>query len=59
MKKNLINTDTRPVPPGPGAQQITVVGNKSMKGGSEFVTPMPKEYVVPMPSSPNSARSGK
>lgn len=42
-----INYDKRPVPSSPGAQQITTVGQDSMKGGSEFVSKLPTEYVIP------------
>lgn len=49
--KKQINYEKRPVPSGPGAQQITVVGQESMKGGSPMVSTMPKEYVVPGDSS--------
>lgn len=45
--KDKINYTTRPIPSGPGAQQITVEGHASKKGGSAFVSQMPKKHVVP------------
>lgn len=52
-----INFQTRPIPSGPGAQQITTIGNDSMKGGSAFVSKMPKDYVIPDGSGAQTPRS--
>ena len=49
-KESKINYEKRPVPSGPGPQQITVVGTESKKGSSAFVSSLPKDYVVPGPS---------
>ena len=46
-KETKINYESREVPSGPGAQQITNMGLKSQKGGSEMVSKMPTENVVP------------
>lgn len=45
-KQSKINFETRPIPSGPGAQQITVVGQECMKGGSEMVSKMPEKYMI-------------
>ena len=45
--KKEINYKTMPVPSGPGAQQITVDGLCSEKGGQKFVSAMPKNHVIP------------
>ena len=39
--------EKRPMPSGPGAEQITVEGCDSMKGGAPFVSEMPKKFVIP------------
>lgn len=46
-KAKEINYKKMPVPSGPGAQQITVEGLASKKGGSDFVSEMPKKHVIP------------
>lgn len=46
-KSSEINFERKPLPSGPGAQQITVEGCESKKGGQEFVSDMPKKFVVP------------
>ena len=46
-KSSKINYTTRPIPSSPGPQQITVEGQKSMKGSSEFVSKLPKEHLIP------------
>lgn len=45
-KESKINYEKRSIPSGPGAQQITVEGQKSMKGGSDFYSEMPKTGLV-------------
>lgn len=45
-----INYEKRPVPSSPGAQQITIEGQASKKGGSPLVSEMPKKFVIPGPS---------
>lgn len=46
-----INYTTSPIPSGPGAQQITVEGQKSLKGGSSFTSSMPAtDSCAPAPS---------
>lgn len=47
MAKEKINYTSRPIPSGPGSQQITVDGLESKKGGSAFVSKMPTKHVVP------------
>lgn len=42
-----INYETKPIPTSPGAQQITVEGTDSKKGGSSFVSELPKKFVIP------------
>ena len=49
-KESKINYEKRPLPTGPGPQQITVVGQESKKGSGQFVSTLPKDYVVPGPS---------
>ena len=47
-----INFEKRPIPSGPGAQQITVMDQvKSMKGGAPFVSKLPEKGLVKGPSS--------
>jgi hypothetical protein len=53
-KSKEINYRKQSVPSGPGKEQITVVGQESMKGGSPFTSEMPKKYVVPDGSSKKS-----
>lgn len=53
-----INYSKRPVPSSPSPQQITVVGQESMKGTAPFVSKLPKDYVVPGPKESNEKRKG-
>lgn len=46
-KDSQINYEKRPMPSSPGPQQITVNGQESKKGGSDFVSKMPKENLIP------------
>lgn len=46
-KPDEISYRKMPVPSGPGAAQITVVGQDSMKGGAPFTSKLPKDYVIP------------
>ena len=46
-KKSNVNYEKRSVPSTPGSMQITVQGQKSMKGGAEFVSPLPKKNIIP------------
>lgn len=55
-EKKQINYEKRPIPSSPGAQQITIDGCDSKKGGSPFVSKLPKDYVVPSPSSKSSSK---
>ena len=52
-----INFEKRPMPSTPGAQQITNEDLMSKKGGSEFVSTMPKKNVVPGPSKSDMSSS--
>lgn len=56
-KSKAINYNKMPIPSGPGAQQITVDGLESKKGGSEFVSEMPKKHVIPDGASSKSSSS--
>lgn len=58
-KSKEINYRKMPVPSSPGAQQITVVGQESMKGGAPFVSEMPKKYVVPDGAGKGSSSPAK
>lgn len=42
-----VNYEKKPIPSGPGAQQITTIGQETMKGGSAMNSKMPTEYVIP------------
>jgi hypothetical protein len=46
-EKKQINYEKRPIPSGPGSQQITVEGQESKKGGSAMTSTMPKKHVIP------------
>lgn len=54
-----INYRKMPVPNSPGAQQITVVGQESMKGGAPFTSEEPKKYVIPDGSTGMGVRGSK
>lgn len=46
-----VNFEKRPIPSGPGAQQIVVEDQvMSKKGGAPFVSELPKKGLVPGPS---------
>lgn len=55
-KDTRINYEKRPMPNGPGAQQITTEGQDSKKGGSEFVSELPKKFVIPEGDSARKSR---
>lgn len=46
-KSKKVNVVTRPVPSGPGAEQITYQGQQAMKGGSEMNSKLPEKYMIP------------
>jgi hypothetical protein len=46
-----VNYTSRPIPSSPGAQQITSDALKSKKGSAPMNSTLPKDYVIPGPSS--------
>lgn len=46
MEKTKINYEKRPVPTKPGAKQITIEGDKAMKGGADLKHPLPMKNMV-------------
>ena len=51
MESKKINYEKMPIPSGPGAQQITVVGQEIKKGSADMNSKMPEKYVIPAGSS--------
>lgn len=48
MKDNrMINAEKRPIPTSPSEKQITVEGQKSMKGSADFTSKLPEKHLIP------------